>query len=45
MALIFGARKTVQFVENWVFVDMIHLFAQMGVDLMERVRTYGGKLT
>ncbi len=25
----FGAR----FTENWVFVDMVHLFAQMGVDL------------
>ena len=27
-----------QFVENWVFVDMVHLFAQMGIDLLERVK-------
>ena len=27
-----------QFTENWVFVDMIHFFDQLGVDLMERVR-------
>jgi len=24
-------------VENWVFVDMVHLFRQMGVDLMARI--------
>lgn len=27
-----------QFTENWVFVDMLHLFEQFGIDLMERVR-------
>jgi predicted ester cyclase len=27
-----------QFTENWVFVDMVHLFDQFGIDLMERVR-------
>ncbi len=27
-----------RFVENWVFVDMIHLFEQMGVDLFDRMR-------
>jgi len=26
------------FTENWVFVDMVHLFAQMGVNLMAKVR-------
>jgi predicted ester cyclase len=25
------------YVENWVFVDMIHLFRQFGVDLFERI--------
>lgn len=29
----FWRREGNQFVENWVFVDMIHLFRQMGVDL------------
>ena len=27
-----------QFTENWVFVDMLHLFKQFGVDLMARVQ-------
>lgn len=27
-----------QFVENWVFVDMVHMFGQMGVDLFGRLR-------
>lgn len=27
-----------RYVENWVFVDMIHLFRQLGVDLFERLR-------
>lgn len=27
-----------QFTENWVFVDMVDLFAQFGVDLLKRVR-------
>ncbi|MEM7337944.1 MAG: ester cyclase [Actinomycetota bacterium] len=26
-----------QYVENWVFVDMVHLFDQFGVDLMARL--------
>ena len=26
-----------QFTENWVFVDMVHLFAQFGIDLMAKV--------
>lgn len=31
-------REGDQYVQNWVFVDMVHLFAQMGVDLFERMR-------
>ena len=34
----FWRREGGVFTENWVFVDMIHLFGQMGVDLMARVR-------
>ncbi|MDJ0700978.1 MAG: ester cyclase [Woeseiaceae bacterium] len=30
-------REGEQYVENWVFVDMIHLFRQLGVDLMARL--------
>ncbi len=26
------------YVENWVFVDMVHLFRQLGVDLFERIK-------
>lgn len=26
-----------QYIENWVFVDMVHLFRQFGVDLFERL--------
>jgi predicted ester cyclase len=26
------------YVENWVFVDMVHLFEQFGVDLLARIR-------
>ncbi|QUJ75438.1 ester cyclase [Sulfitobacter albidus] len=33
----FWLRTGGQFTENWVFVDMIHLFAQMGVDLLAKV--------
>lgn len=29
------------YVENWVFVDMIHLFRQFGVDLFERMQRQG----
>lgn len=25
------------FTENWVFVDVLHLFRQMGIDLMAKV--------
>ena len=32
-----GKREGDQLVENWVFVDMIHLFRQLGVDLFERL--------
>ncbi len=34
----FWKRVGEQYVENWVFVDMIHLFRQLGVDLLERMR-------
>jgi predicted ester cyclase len=34
----FWKREGGRYVENWVFVDMIHLFRQMGVDLFERIR-------
>ncbi|WP_299045951.1 ester cyclase [uncultured Tateyamaria sp.] len=34
----FWLRTGGQFTENWVFVDMIHLFQQMGVDLFARMR-------
>jgi hypothetical protein len=33
----FWLRTDGQFTENWVFVDMPHLFAQFGVDLFDRV--------
>ena len=33
----FWLRSGAQFTENWVFVDMIHLFRQMGIDLLARV--------
>ena len=29
------------YVENWVFVDMIHLFRQLDVDLMEHLARTG----
>ena len=32
-------RHGEQYVENWVFVDMIHLFQQFGVDLMVRMHS------
>ncbi|MEQ3708356.1 MAG: ester cyclase [Tateyamaria sp.] len=34
----FWLRTGGQFTENWVFVDMIHLFAQMGIDLFARAK-------
>jgi len=30
-------RDGEMYIENWVFVDMIHLFRQLGVDLFERL--------
>ena len=33
----FWRRRGDRFVENWVFVDMVHLFRQFGVDLLARV--------
>jgi predicted ester cyclase len=35
----FWRREGDQFIENWVFVDMIHLFRQFGVDLMARIHS------
>ncbi|MEM7287576.1 MAG: ester cyclase [Actinomycetota bacterium] len=32
-------REGEQYVENWVFVDMVHLFDQFGIDLFERMRS------
>jgi predicted ester cyclase len=34
----FWRREGDKFTENWVFVDMVHLFRQFGVDLFERIR-------
>ncbi len=31
-------REDDRIVENWVFVDMIHIFRQFGIDLFERMR-------
>ena len=31
-------RDGEQYIENWVFVDMVHLFEQFGIDLLEQVR-------
>lgn len=33
----FWLRTGDVFTENWVFVDFVHLFNQMGIDLMDRV--------
>ena len=32
------------YIENWVFVDMIHLFRQLGVDLFERIAQEAGSI-
>jgi len=32
-------REGEVYVENWVFVDMVHLFRQIGVDLFERLHS------
>jgi predicted ester cyclase len=34
----FWRREGSKFTENWVFVDMIHLFRQFGIDLLARVK-------
>ena len=34
----FWKREGEVYIENWVFVDMIHLFRQLGVDLFEQLR-------
>lgn len=34
----FWRRDGDMFTENWVFVDMLHLFGQMGIDLMAKVQ-------
>jgi len=31
-------REDEMYIENWVFVDMIHLFRQFGIDLFERMK-------
>jgi hypothetical protein len=35
----FCNRRDDKFIENWVFVDMIHLFRQFGIDLMGRMNS------
>ena len=37
----FWLRDGVHFTENWVFVDMIHLFQQMDIDLFECLKNHG----
>lgn len=37
----FWLRDGDQFTENWVYVDFVHLFAQMGVDLIARMKAAG----
>jgi len=37
----FWLRTEGKFTENWVFVDIIHLFDQFGIDLFERMRKGG----
>ena len=32
----FWRREGDKFTENWVFVDMLHLFRQFGIDLLAR---------
>lgn len=34
----FWKREGDRYIENWVFVDMVHLFRQFGVDLFARLR-------
>ena len=37
----FWLRTGDKFTENWVFVDMVHLFGQMGIDLFDRMKKGG----
>ena len=39
----FWREENGQFVENWVFVDMIYMFNHMGIDLLERVKHMAGQ--
>ena len=39
----FWLRNGDQFTENWVFVDMIDLFRQFGIDLFERMKSFTGQ--
>lgn len=39
----FWLRDHDQFVENWVFVDMIDVFRQFGIDLFDRMRVSTGQ--
>ena len=39
----FWRSESGKYVENWVFVDMIHLFGQMGIDLLKRLNFEGGR--
>jgi predicted ester cyclase len=34
----FWRRADDMFIENWVFVDMVHLFRQFGIDLLDRIK-------
>jgi predicted ester cyclase len=38
----FWLRQENVFTENWVFVDMVHLYAQFGIDLFDRMKTSNG---
>ncbi len=38
----FWLRQEDVFIENWVFVDMLHLCAQIGIDLFDRMKTSKG---
>ena len=39
----FWREENGKFVENWVFVDMIHLFDQMGISLLDHVKHMAGQ--
>lgn len=38
----FWKREGEKYIENWVFVDMVHLFRQFGIDLFERLEAQKG---